>query len=286
MAKTSVSLGPIQETLLIPLLGRARETRQGRGLIDDPRAVEIVDQLDYDFSKWDKSRSLMGATVRTRMFDDDVQSFLKEHPDGTVVEIGCGLNTRYERLDNGRARWFDLDLPDVIDLRRRYFQDTDRRTMLAASVLDQEWMDTVAATGGPYCFVSEAVLIYLDAADGERVIERIAARFPESRIVMDTTPQSMVKNQARHDAMKYLPKASWFRWACDDPRDLERFGLRLIRSRSMLDIGLELRRLMPWPIRLMLKMPWLWPSDVRKYGINLYVTLPAESGAAPDPART
>jgi O-methyltransferase involved in polyketide biosynthesis len=151
MTKLNVSLGPVQETLLIPLLGRAAETRRSGGLINDPRAVEIVNQLDYDFSKWKKSQSLAGCVLRTRMFDDDVRDFLAHNPDGTVVEIGCGLNTRFERLDNGQAQWFDLDLPDTIALRRQFFEDVPRRTMIAASVLDSGWVGQVKATGGPFC---------------------------------------------------------------------------------------------------------------------------------------
>ena len=270
MSKMNVSLGPVQETLLIPLLGRAKETQRSRGLIDDPRAVEIVGQLDYDFSKWAKARSPAGAVLRTRMFDEDVSAFLDANPDGTVVEIGCGLNTRFERLDNGRARWLELDLPDVIDLRREFFQDTDRRSMLAANVLDDGWLDE-AATGGPICFVSEAVLIYLDAADGEQVVERIARRFSEAWLVMDTAPQSIVDGQGRHDAMKHLSKDSWFRWGCDDPQSIERLGFKLVRSRSFLDAGPDLHRRMPRLVRLMTKLPWLLPRGARNYRINRYV---------------
>ncbi|NJN29756.1 MAG: class I SAM-dependent methyltransferase [Synechococcales cyanobacterium RM1_1_8] len=124
--QVAVELGPVQETLLIPLLGRARLSQQQPSLIQDPKALEIVSRLNYDFSKWEKSKSLWGATLRTRMIDEDVQDFLRQHPDGTVIEIGCGLNTRFERLDNGQLRWFDLDLPDTIALRRQFFQDGDR----------------------------------------------------------------------------------------------------------------------------------------------------------------
>ncbi|MEM8504361.1 MAG: class I SAM-dependent methyltransferase [Cyanobacteria bacterium P01_D01_bin.1] len=85
-----------------------------------------------------KSRILKGATIRTRLFDQDVQSFLSEYPTGTVVETGCGLNTRFERLDNGQAQWFDLDLPDSLALRRQFFQDQPRRTMLEASILETD----------------------------------------------------------------------------------------------------------------------------------------------------
>ena len=195
MTKVTVDLGPVQETLLIPLLGRAVETQKGNGLIQDEKAVTIVESLDYDFSKWKKSKSLIGATVRTRMFDDDVRAFLVKHPTGTVVEIGCGLNTRFERLDKGQAQWFDLDLPDSLALRRQFFQDQPRRTMLEASVLETDWMETVAATGGPWCFISEAVMIYLEPAQARQAITQIAHHFPGAWLLTDTTSQKMVDGQ-------------------------------------------------------------------------------------------
>ena len=236
MTKIPVDLGPVQETLLIPLLGRAAETQKENGLVNDEKAVEIVNALDYDFSKWKKSKSLAGATLRTRLFDQDVQAFLAEHPTGTVVEIGCGLNTRFERLDNGKAQWFDLDLPDSLALRRRFFEDQPRRTMLEASVLETDWMETVAATGGPWCFISEAVIIYLEPEQARQAITQIANRFPGAWILTDTTAQKMVDTQATHDAMRYMSQESWFRWGCDDPHEIESWGnLRLARSRTFLD---------------------------------------------------
>ena len=109
----AVELGPVQETLLIPLLGpEPSKRKRKRGLVHDPKAVEIVGRLDYDFSRWKGIRSLVGASIRTCMFDEEVAAFLEQHPDGTVVEIGVGLNTRHERLDNGRAHWIEFDLPD------------------------------------------------------------------------------------------------------------------------------------------------------------------------------
>src|SRR5262245_36706664 len=214
-AKVRVELGPVQETLLIPLLGRAEQTERKNGLVHDPKAVEIVDALDYDFSKWRGIRSLIGASIRTRMFDEEVGAFLAEHPAGTVIEIGAGLNTRYERLDNGRARWLELDLPDSMTLRRRFFRDTERRTMVAASVLDAGWHGLALASPPPYCFVSEAALIYLDDDAVERALRGLAARFPDAWLVTDTTSAAMVDGQHEHDAMKTMSKDSWFRWRCD-----------------------------------------------------------------------
>lgn len=270
-----VELGPIQETLLIPLLARARETERGeRGLLQDQRAVKIVRSLDYDFAKWEGGPSIKGACLRARMFDRTVMDFLDAHPDGTVVEIGCGLDTRFDRVDNGRARWFDLDLPDTIALRRHFFEDEPRRAITTASVLETGWLDQVAATGGPWMFVAEAVLIYLEAPEARRAIVGLAKRFPGARLAFDTTATRLVENQHRHDATRHLPRESWFRWRCDDPREIETWGagLRLLASKSFLDADRSLLRRLPWQFRLpALYAPFLLRHLVGGYRLNLAV---------------
>lgn len=273
MTKIAVDLGPVQETLLIPLLGRAVETLKAKGLIQDEKAVQIVQSLDYDFTKWQKSKSLAGATLRTRMYDQDVQAFLNQHPTGTIVEIGCGLNTRFERLDNGQARWFDLDLSDTLALRRQFFQNTPRRTMLEASVLTTDWMEPVAATGGPWCFISEAVIIYLEKAQARQAIIQISDRFPGAWFLLDTTSQKMVDGQSTHDAMRYMSQESWFRWACDDPHEIESWAnLRLVRSRTFMDASPDLLQQAPQPTKFLMRWaPWLLRNKVEGYRLNRFV---------------
>lgn len=268
----AVDLGPVQETLLIPLLGRARETPKENGLLRDEKAVQIIQSLDYDFSKWENAKSLAGACFRTLMFDRLVTDFLEQHPQGTVVEIGCGLNTRFERIDNGQASWFDLDLADVIDLRRRFFNDEPRRTMLAASVLDTDWMEPVKATKGPWIFISEAVLIYLNREDAQQAIVQLANTFPSAYFAFDTTDQKMVDNQHKHDAMRHLPKDSWFQWVCDDPQDIERWcaGATLLQSKSFLEADADLIEKLPAMLRFVVRyLPWILRKMLAGYRINL-----------------
>lgn len=269
--KTKIKLAPVQETLLIPLLGRAEETKKKNGLVSDPKALEIVDSLDYDFSKWKNTASLFGSCIRSRMFDEQVNQFFSLHPSGTVVEIGAGLNTRYERLDNGQAQWLEIDLADSMALRRKFFKDTARRTMLAASVLDKEWIEQLEALPGPYCFISEAVLIYLNSRDVEKVLRDLAKKFPGAWLVMDTASSKMVESQAKHDAMKQMSKESWFKWKCDDPESIEPWGLTLAQSQTFLDAPGDLRPAMPFSYRFMMAcFPWLLRRMTRGYRINQY----------------
>ncbi|MGH3915747.1 MAG: class I SAM-dependent methyltransferase [Pseudonocardiaceae bacterium] len=262
-----VNLGEIQETLLIPLYGRAVETRKRRPLLCDPVAVEIVESLDYDFARFDGGPSLLGSVLRTMVFDEWARAFLGRHPAGTVIEIGSGLNTRFERLDNGRLHWVDLDLPDVVALRRQFFTDSSRRHTVAASVLEQDWLAVVATCPGPYLFLSEAVLIYLAEVDVQRTLTQISVRFPTARLALDTAGPHMVATQDRHDALSKV--TARMRWSCDDPAQLEQWGLglRLVASRTLAQPPAAA------PVGYRLMMPLIgavWRRKFSSYRLNLY----------------
>jgi len=111
--------------------------------------------------------------LRAATFDAWVAASLADNPSGTVVELGTGLNTRFERPDNGTVRWFDLDLPYTIELRRRFFTDCDRRRMLATSILDEGWLNVVRNSPGPYFFVADGVLVYLPEKELMKMLRRI-----------------------------------------------------------------------------------------------------------------
>jgi O-methyltransferase involved in polyketide biosynthesis len=220
-------LGAVQQTLFIPLAARARAARREPPLLRDPKAVEIMESVDFDAAKYDWG-GVWIPVLRTRIFDWWVREFLTAHPAGTVVELGTGLNTRFERVDNGTVRWIDLDLPDAIELRRRFFADTGRRRMIAASLLGEDWLEAVGKLPGPYFFVSDGVLVYLGEDDVTRTLSRIAERFPGALLAFDTYRRRTFAQQ-RKSAAKRGIAAPWT-WACDDPRTLERLGLTVVES--------------------------------------------------------
>ncbi|SOJ57553.1 hypothetical protein MSIMFB_05031 [Mycobacterium simulans] len=268
MSGTVPDLGEIQETLLIPLYARACDAVARRPVLDDRRARELVDAIDYEFTRFGGS-SLSGSVYRSSIFDGWAAQFLRNYPAGTVVELGTGLNTRFDRLDNGQVHWFDLDLPDVIALRRRFFRDSERCKMLGCSVLDTEWFDVVAGSPGPYLFLSEAVLLYFSGDDARRVLAQLSQRFPGALIAFDTAGERMVANQDRNRSLAQV-KAR-LRWICEDPRDLESCGLELLDTRTLATPQSEIAK--SWPpqrrygMRLLAR---LVPSMVNTYKFNLF----------------
>ncbi len=268
MSKVEPELGEVQETLLIPLYGRARDATSRHPVLGDQRAAALVEGIDYDFTRF-KGLSLAGSVLRTAIFDGWVRRFLADHPDATVIEIGTGLNTRFDRVDNGRVHWFDLDLPDSIALRRRFFADRDRCTVLAGSALETDWFDTIAAAPGPYFFVCEAVLLYLTADQVHTVIRQLGSRFDGSLLAFDTGGAAMMNNQHRNRVMKSV--SARMQWICDDPYELEAWGLQLLDSRTFGTPQPEVAQ--TWPARYrygMRLMTRLAPAMVKTYKMNLF----------------
>lgn len=198
-------------------------------MLHDRRAEELVAGIDYDFDTF-RGPSLGGSVLRSTIFDGYVRAFLDEYPDGTVVDLGCGLNTRFDRLDNGRVRWFDLDLPDTMALRRKFFEDSDRYTMVDGSILETDWFETVRAGGGPIFLVSEAVLMYFAAETVHRTLRGIAEGFPATRFAFDTGGRIMMNSQDRNPVFQAV--MARMQWACDHPGEIEECGFRLLDSRD------------------------------------------------------
>mmetsp|Transcript_67037 Transcript_67037/g.125254 ORF Transcript_67037/g.125254 Transcript_67037/m.125254 type:complete len:316 (-) Transcript_67037:88-1035(-) len=279
--KQTVDLGPVQTTLLIPLLGRAMEARKPNALLKDPKALEVVDSLDYDFSHWQgQPNALLGTIFRTLQMDEDVKMFLEKYPTGTIVEVGCGLNTRYERIDNGQATWIDIDMPDAIELRKKYFNydpSDARRKMIGASIVDEgKWLPVVEAAPRPVCFVSEAAIIYVDEAHVRTFIKTVANRFDGSWLIVDTVSARLVDRQKDHPLMKHLPPEGHFCWRCDEPKPtIEGWTdgkLQQLSQRTFADIPVEWARQVgqPWSF-LRAYMPWLLRIMSMGYNLNVFV---------------
>ena len=235
----------------MPLSARAVWTKKAPGLLSDPKAVEVVEALDYDFSQFRTSfQTQIGCVLRTLQYDAWVRDFLTRHPTGTVVEIGAGLNSRFERTDNGTAQFIELDLPDAMALRRRFFAETDRRSQLAGSVLEDDWLAPVQATGGPYLFVIEGVLMYFAEADVRRLLTRLSAGFPGAQLAFDALTHRGVAEQHRMTAMKNLDAK--FDWGIDEIRSLETWGdgITCLDAVNLRTIALRNKHRLPWMLLL------------------------------------
>jgi O-methyltransferase involved in polyketide biosynthesis len=191
----------VSETLLMPLWARAAELDRPAPLVRDVRARQLLEAIDYDFEKFVEAHvDTVGYCVRAVIVDDLVQRFLVEYPDATVVEMGVGLDARFDRIDNQRARWFELDLPETIELRRQLIEETPRRTMLEGSVLERDWL-AVLPEGEPTkrLFVADGLFYFMTRRQVADLFRDIADAFPGSQIVFDCqSPMYLYYCNRRH----------------------------------------------------------------------------------------
>lgn len=225
---------PLPQRLLVPLLERAAETRRRRGLLHDPHSVEIAERLRCPLAPG--SSRLDRGPVRTRIFDEEVAVFLQHHPDGVIVELGCGLSTRSERLDNGTAHWVELDQPACMAHRRRLFAEKPRHTMLTGDLMSHGWQDAVADLGGPWCFVSEGALLCHRTEQIITLLRQLSHRFPGATLVMDTITGALAAQRCRPKVAEALPPDSLLPWFCDDPSALIALGAALVHTRTLMDL--------------------------------------------------
>lgn len=189
MTPIDPGLEGVPETLLWTLYHRALEARRPDAVLRDPAAVELVGRIDYPFAERFGTGWLAQAqALRVLAFDREVRRFLQQHPDGTVVALGEGLETQFRRVDNGRVRWIGVDLPESVDVRRRLLPDDPRHRTIAISVLDPAWIDEVDASRG-LLLTAQGLLMYLDPPGVHGVIARCAARFPGAGLLFDAVPR-------------------------------------------------------------------------------------------------
>lgn len=200
MDRLKVELGGVPETLLWTLYHRAAEARRRDSVIEDPKAVELVDAIDYPFEeRFGRAAFGQWQALRARGFDGQVRRFLAERPNGAVVALGEGLETQFWRVDNGRVHWLTVDLPETVKVRDRLLPaEPPRRRVMACSALDERWMDEVDASAG-VLITAQGLLMYLDPADVHRLIGACAARFPGGALLFDAIPRwfSTLSTQGR-----------------------------------------------------------------------------------------
>lgn len=180
----------VQKTLSPVLKAKALDNRLPDPILGDRYAEQVMRRLDpgYDNGRFGASQVGLAAVVRAKAHDDWARDFLAQHPDAVVLHLGCGLDTRVQRIDPpATVDWYDLDYPAVIELRRRLLGPREHYTLIDSSVTDLTWLESIPR-GRPMLMIAEGLVPYLTETDLRQLLTSLVDAFPAGQLQFDTAP--------------------------------------------------------------------------------------------------
>lgn len=213
------NIGGVPETMIQTLYARAKESRKSDHKIYDEKAIEIVSKMNYDFSKADKDNAMSsGVIARTIVLDKLVRNFINKNPDATVINIACGMDTRFYRVDNGKIHWYNIDLPVTIKVRKQFLNEGGRVSIIAKSAMDESWADEIGKADTSVLVIIEGLLMYLTESDVKKIMEIIKKNFSRVTVFAETMSPFVVKHvkEKSIDASK-----AKFTWGIKNGKELE-----------------------------------------------------------------
>ncbi len=258
-----------KETMLVTLYGRALETDATDPILRDPAAQEAIRRIDYDFHNLNvKWNDRLAIAARAKMFDLWTEAYLSTHPDAVVLHLGCGLDSRVFRVNPAPSvSWFDVDYPEIIELRQRLFPERAGYRVIGSSVTEPGWLDQVPADR-PALVIAEGLLYYLKEDEVKALLERLVNHFPSGQVMFDSISRAYLKMQKTNVGISATGARMW--WGMNDPHELEQWipRLKLVTKLSVMDQNFPNIQKMPGGLRLLLRV-LAWIPALRDMGLML-----------------
>lgn len=210
MMKEKVNVTGVPETMIQTLYARAKESMKPNSKIKDDMAAEIVSQLDYDFSNADKDSAMSsGVIARTIVLDEMVGKYLAKHPKTVVVNIACGMDTRCYRMKGKYLRWYNVDLPETMEVRERFLTEDGPIYQIAKSAMDASYIDDITYEGEDVLVVIEGLSMYLKEADIRQILAIIDQAFPKAMVLIEVMSPFVVKHVKEKSIEGSNAKFTW-----------------------------------------------------------------------------
>lgn len=264
-----INLSQEKATLLIPLFGKAKEYLSKSPLIIDEKAVEIVNQIDYHFQSLkipEKTNRLM--CLRAKLIDDLVDDLLLKSNRSAVIHLGCGLDSRYNRINNSDVDWYDVDFQEVIDIRKHFYEETDKYHLIGSSVTAPEWIAKIPKEKDRYIVIAEGLFMYLKEEEIKRLISRLNARIDNYTLIFDAYSSLTAQRAKSHPSIKKT--GAVIQWGIDNPEELLKWGLdiRFVAERYFIEN--EAIKKLDAKMWIVFKIAGLFPAVRKAHRLLIY----------------
>lgn len=255
-----IKLDGVMETLLITLNFKAKDCSSTNPILNDKKAQEICSKIDYDFSKFDKAwMSYYGTLSRAYIMDEEIKKFINKNPDCVVVYIGVGLDSRFERVDNGKITWYNIDFPEVMKTRKLFFEENPRVKNISKSALDETWMKDIEYNGKELLIVSEGTFMYLSEEEVKKLLGLLVDNFEKFELHLDCLYKKNTTISKKHDALKKMDSDVVFKWGVTDGREVIELEPRL-KQTGYINFTKKMGKVIPLSKKIFIPLLY-WRND-------------------------
>jgi len=248
-----MKLSDVSKTALATLRSHALESQGKNPIFHDPMAQTCLDALASLASEADRlllfdrklsSRLTNHLALRARKYDSLTNDFIARNPSSTVINLGCGFDTRYWRIDNRKCTYIELDLPEVIELKMQALKDKLSYELIACSVLDPSWIDEVTSEGNRnFLLLAEGLFMYLPRADVMILFKTLADRFQHSEIVLEVVTEAYTRGLWKKLVVMKMQRelgldaGSSYNFGIQNAKELETYakGIRVVSEWSYVE---------------------------------------------------
>ncbi|MCL2833497.1 MAG: class I SAM-dependent methyltransferase [Treponema sp.] len=246
--KLNPELTKEKETLFITLRCKALDSQLKKSLLNDKKAYEILQSLNYDFNKHKSFDNDIGLVVRAKQMDEWINGYIAKNDNAVIVYLGCGLDTRINRINlKNTIKWFDLDFPEVINIRKQFFNEAPNYKMIASSITEFSWLEIIPKKR-PVLIVAEGVLEYIESEKVIELFNRIVKTFSHGEIIFDVLSLNAVKFGEKDLSGK---TGAQIHWGINNSEEISKYNINLkkisevilFRSKYMKYLQLKYRML-------------------------------------------
>jgi O-methyltransferase involved in polyketide biosynthesis len=241
-----MDLSQVSRTAILTLIGHAVESERQQSALHDPMAVLTLERLlscaTEEEKRWIikhkrsdegiQARETKSLARRVKAFDNAANRFIADHPNCTVINLACGFDTRFWRIENEKCRFIEIDLPEVIRLKKEILKEHLNYETIGCSALDTSWIDQVTVKGNTdFIILAEGLFMWFPPHEAARLFKEIGAKFSRSQLVLDTVPEIYTKGLGKrfirwHSRIDWGLDVEW-NFGVNKPRDLEAYGKSL-----------------------------------------------------------
>lgn len=230
-------LTPLNKTAILPLCCRYFEAKEENSLLHDPYALQLGEKLACDMLTIEPGIRT-NALIKTLLIDEQVRQFIAQNKEAVIINLACGFDSRYFRVNNGKITWYEIDLPEIITYRKSVIPETEQYIAISHDILDYAWMNLVKKDK-PVLIIAEAILMYFTEEQVRLLFTKIQKTFTHAALLFDVVSPQVVKQSGTHRALKSQDLA--YSWGISHTKDFS-FWINNIQERKQMTIHEGLKK--------------------------------------------